>query len=356
MNYKDTLFFIGKCLTINQEPKNLALITTQLKNKEIDWESVVKISTSHYVFSALYHNLRRADLLSYLPKDLVEYMQHISQLNGERNQAIISQVKELKDLLNEHDINPIFIKGVGFLFQDFYADIEERMMADIDFIISEEDYEKGISIIENFGYKNVDDFIHHSPTFIHYPRIQKEGCPAAVEIHKEVIIDKFADEFNYEIIQKNAIDVNGIKVLSYDDQLVLSILANQINDNGFYYKNITLKNAYDVYLLSKKTDALKAFENFNKLKHPLNCFLASCYQVFNEIDSLTYDSTPESEKYLRDFNAYLTEDKKRIKDYRKTKARLFLVRKKDFIMKTILQKDFRKWFFNDIKGKMRHKN
>lgn len=356
MNYRDTLFFIGKCLTINQEAKNLELISHQLKNDEIDWESVVKISTSHYVFPALYHNLKRANLYSFLPKDLVEYMQHIAQLNGERNQAIIKQVKELKDLLNEHNINPIFIKGVGFLFQDFYPDIEERMMADVDFIISEDNYEKAIDIIENFGYANVDDFKHHSPTFIHHPRIQKEGCPAAVEIHKEVIIDKFSDEFNYEIIQKNAIEVNGIKVLSYDDQLVLSILANQINDHGYYYKNITLKSAYDVYLLSKKTNALQYFSQFKRLKHPLNCFLASCYQVFNEIDSLEYQSTPETEKYLEDFNTYLVEDQKRIKYYKKTQKRLSLVRRKDFIMKTIFQKDFRKWFFNDVKGKIKHKN
>ena len=67
--------------------------------------------------------------------------------------------------------------------------------------------------------------------------------------------------------------LNEVSVLCFEDQLSLSIIAKQINDDGFYYKNIMLRNAYDVYLLSKKTIAKDAFSKFNTLKNPLNCFL-----------------------------------------------------------------------------------
>ena len=62
------------------EEKNKEAILLKLKSEEIDWEAVVKVSTSHYVLPALYCNLMRADFLQYLPQDLVVYMENIASL------------------------------------------------------------------------------------------------------------------------------------------------------------------------------------------------------------------------------------------------------------------------------------
>ena len=93
MNYKETLFFIAKCLTISLEEKNREEIEKQLKSTSIDWDAVVKVSTAHYVFPALYCNLKRADFLQYLPQELVSYMEYITNLNRERNKQIYSKQK-----------------------------------------------------------------------------------------------------------------------------------------------------------------------------------------------------------------------------------------------------------------------
>ncbi|MGB0892377.1 MAG: hypothetical protein ACPGUU_08495, partial [Flavobacteriaceae bacterium] len=78
MTYKETLFFVGKCLTISHEEHNKVLVEQELKSGNVDWDNVVKLSTTHYVFPALYCNLKRADFLHYLPNDLVDYMKHIT--------------------------------------------------------------------------------------------------------------------------------------------------------------------------------------------------------------------------------------------------------------------------------------
>ena len=120
MTYKETLFFIGKCLTINHEAHNKALVESVLKADDVNWDNVVKISTAHYVFPALYCNLKKADFLHFLPDDLVEYMQHITNLNRERNEQIITQAKEINDLLLANNITPIFLKGTGNLLEGLY--------------------------------------------------------------------------------------------------------------------------------------------------------------------------------------------------------------------------------------------
>jgi len=151
MSYKEILYFIATCLTISLEDKNRQALENRLQSDTIDWDAVVKVSTSHYVFPALYCNLKRADFLQYLPQELVSYMEHITNLNREGNQQIITQAEELNTLLLGNNITPIFLKGTGNLLADLYEDIAERMVGDIDFIFSKEDYSKAITVLREFG-------------------------------------------------------------------------------------------------------------------------------------------------------------------------------------------------------------
>ena len=295
MNYKETLFFIAKCLTISLEEKNRDQIELMLKTTDVDWDTVVKVSTSHYVFPALYCNFKRADFLKYLPADLVDYMKHITNLNRDRNRQIIEQAQELNILLLANSITPIFLKGTGNISEGLYEDIGERMVGDIDFLFSEKDYFKTIDILKSDNYSKPDNQLNYFPGSRHYSRLVKQKNIAAVEIHKEVTIEKYRCEFNCELISKDTQVINDFSLLSFENQLSLSIITSQINDYGFEFNRFSLRNAYDVFLLSKKVDTKKVISKFTKLKNPLNCFLANCNLVFGDLESLEYHKTKESE-------------------------------------------------------------
>ena len=79
-------------------------------------------------------------------------MEYITNLNRERNQQIITQAKELNKLLLGITFTPIFLKGTGNLLAGIYEDIAERMVGDIDFIFSKEDYRKRLQLLKEFGY------------------------------------------------------------------------------------------------------------------------------------------------------------------------------------------------------------
>ena len=99
MNYKETLYFVAKCLTISLEDKNRQQVGKRLQSETIDWDAVVKVSTAHLVFPALYCNLKRADFLQYLPQELVSYMEHITNLNRRRNEKNNRASKRIKQLI-----------------------------------------------------------------------------------------------------------------------------------------------------------------------------------------------------------------------------------------------------------------
>ena len=350
MNYKETLYFIAKCLTISLEIKNKQEIEKQLKSMSIDWDLVVKVSTSHYVFPALYCNLKRADFLQYIPNELVSFMEHITDINRERNKQIISQANELNNVLLANNIRSIFLKGTGNLLAGIYDDIAERMVGDIDFIFSKEDYPRAIAVLREFGYSEVKKTKYYHPDIgRHYRRLYKENSIAAIEIHKELLIKKYANEFNYSFVERDSQFINEISVLSYANKLNLSIIANQINDSGFYFKTIALRNAYDVFLLSKKTNAKEAVNTLDKLTNPLNCFLAACYEVFNTVDSLKYNNTKKAVLYLRNFNDQFTNPIRR--KSKLSKIYLFIKRILYILYKSVIHREYRIFLFKCLTDK-----
>jgi len=338
-------------LTIALEGKNRDKIELILKTTDVDWDAVVKVSTAHYVFPALYCNLKRADFLQYLPHELVSYMEYITDINRERNKQIITQAKDLNSVLLANNITPIFLKGTGNLLAGLYDDIAERMVGDIDFIFSKEDYPKAITVLKGNGYSEVDKYEYYIPRTKHYRRLQKENNIAAIEIHKELLIEKYANEFNYSFVEKDSQVINEVAVLGYSNKLNLSILANQINDHGFYYKTMALRNAYDVFLLSKKTNAKEAVNALDNLTNPLNCFLAACYEVFNSVDSLEYNNTKQVASYLSVFNSQFTNPIATKRKHKRIKIYLFLKHRLDVIYKCILYKEYRVWLFKRVTDK-----
>jgi hypothetical protein len=345
MTYKETFFFVGQSLTINHEEKNKIVIEKQLKNNTVDWDTVVKVSTGQLVFPALYCNFKRADFLHYLPEDLVQYMQHITDLNRVRNEKIIKQAKEINELLLKNNITPIFLKGTGNLLEGLYEDIAERMVGDIDFIVSRDEYERTINIVTNFEYETIKKDSYFYPIFKHYPRLHKNSSDniAAVEIHKELLIEKYASEFNYDRVTKDWLILNNIHFLNFANQVKLTIIANQINDDGNYYKTVSLRNGYDVFLLSQKVITKKEITNLNKLFNPLNNYLAVCYEVMGKIPSLEYTQTEKAKAYLEIFYRYLNNDSLRIKHFKRTSKKLFIKERLEFIKKSFYNKEYRQY-------------
>lgn len=350
MTRVDITLFIAKSLSISLNGKNLEEIKEVLKSQEIDWDLFVKISTSQLVLPALYCNYKRNNLLHFLPDDLVAYMEEITSLNRDRNLQIIEQINELNSLFRQNGVNPIFIKGASNLIQGLYEDPAERMVGDIDFLVSINEYDLAANILSDRNYKHVSNLGYYFPNFKHHPRLYSDDHIAAVEIHKEMIIKKYALEFNYETIKNNIIQSNGFSVLGYNDQKALSIFSNQINDYGFDYKTIGLKNAYDFLLLNSKEPATDFISLFNKLKTPILCFLTSVNYMFGDIITNVHQDR-KVKRHLKQFKSLLHSPRKRKIYSRIISIKLFLEDRTKIVLSSFVNKEYRDWLFKRISDK-----
>ena len=348
MTYKETLFFVGKCLTINHEAHNKRIVEDHLKINTVDWDNVVKLSTEHYVFPALYCNLRKADFLKYLPEDLVGYMKHITDLNRERNTQIIQQAKEINELLLSHNINPIFLKGTGNLLEGLYDDIAERMVGDIDILFSPKEVFEAYEIIIKASYiKTHNDYseIHrHLSPLVHKNKISR------IEVHKEMTISKFAKDFNYKTINTNLFKKDNFHFLNYIDQVKLTIIAKQINDHGQYYNDISLRNVYDLYLLSQKTDVRTHTLSSNKKLSPhLNNFLATT-KITSNSEFITFEKNKKTENYIKLFLKLIDDNEFRKRYRSKTKNKIRFLSISNKFLKAFYKKEYFKYITTRVKS------
>jgi hypothetical protein len=349
MTYKETLFFIGQSLTINHSNKNKIAIEKQLKENSVDWDAVVKVSTGHFVFPALYCNLKRANFLHYLPEDLVNYMVHITDLNRTRNQKIIEQAKELNELLVANNITPIFLKGTGNLLEGLYEDIAERMVGDIDFIVSMEEYRKTISLLKRNEYNEIE--IGFPKFHRHYPSMGKENRIVAIEIHKDLLEDTYSPKYNYSHIKNDLIKVANFQLLGHIDQFHFNILVHQMNDSGWIYNTISLRKGYDIFLISKKIDIKNYLYNLNEFNNPINCFIAANNELFNS--SVPFIKNKKTEKYVNNYMKLLNASNSyRKKNHKRTSLYLVFSSKIRIVIKSFYKKDYRNWLFEKIANKL----
>ena len=143
-------------------------------------------------------------------------MELVANTNRDRNTQIIIQAKELYTFLLSHNITPIFIKGTANLLAGLYNDITERMVGDIDFHLSSQDYPKAIEVLKEYGYYKQKQLAtkYPYPWSKHYPRLIKKETIAAIEIHDKLLIEDYTREFNYDTIKSSIQVIDNVTMLS----------------------------------------------------------------------------------------------------------------------------------------------
>jgi hypothetical protein len=346
MNYKETLFFIGKCLTISLEEENRKEIEIQLKTTEIDWDSVVKVSTGHFVFPALYCNLKRANFLKFLPEELVNYMVHITDLNRERNQQIIDQAKEINELLLQNNITPIFLKGTGNLLEGLYEDIGERMVGDIDIILSKENVLKANKILQNNNYASSSImFDDHR----HLPRLTKTNKIAAIELHKDFLEIPYRTNFNYFSVVDSVLKTeNNYTFLGAIDKMAMNIFSNQITDNGYEKGNILLRNFYDFILLSKNCISSEVSLKYPKYKKIIISYWAVNSLLIKNVKTQKTTNNKIEDKQINKV-LWILNNPKLSRTYNKLKdIKIYLLTRSSIFIKAFYKKSNFKFVFTRI--------
>ena len=309
MTYKEALLFVSKCLTLRIHPEKATEIRQEIREGKIVWEQIVQVSSGQFVLPALFIRLKKASLLEELLPDLVEYMEYLTDCNRERNNQIIHQIEDIATLLNKYGIDPIFLKGTAHLLLPLYEDIAERMVGDIDFLVEETEILKAAQLLIDEGYIPLSKF---NPELIkiarHYPRLTNFNYPAAVEVHRQVIVPPHDKKFESREINRDKQKIVGkwdVYIPSNKHLIIHNVLNTQVNDKAYFWGDVNLRQMYDLLLLSTHENPQTVLKEFARFPNHSNAYLALATKVFSNPIGIEYDDNRRVRLFLKRYNFFL---------------------------------------------------
>lgn len=262
---------------------------------QVFWDSLVKLGSRQLVLPAIYGAIKRKKLEYLAPKDLLFYLQEISDLNHERNTAILKQIIFLSNFFNMYQIDHVFLKGAAILIKKPYDAINERMVGDIDILVSEKHLLKAQKLLIKEGFEPLCNEYSFTKEVIsenshkHLKRIMHPNHIAAVEIHRYLLKNKSCLIKSRDVI-KCKVQCNGYSIPSKQHLLEHAILNWQYNDSGMILNCLAFRTILDVLYLESKGTNVKPKSDPKAIKHfySLLSIYYNNYKSYYQLSKLIY--------------------------------------------------------------------
>lgn len=225
----------------------------------VAWEGMVELASRELVTPALYRGLADRGLLAALPTEVRGYLEAVHELNGERNRRIADQLQGIVATLNAAGIEPVPLKGVGYLLAGLYGDPAARVIGDIDLLVAADELPAAVAALAASGYRDaaVEGFsfaAHH-----HHTPLARGGEVAVVELHTEPVARAFATLLPAAQMLSRArpIEADGrrLRLPAPQDQIVLNIVHAQLADRSYWLARTPLRPLADLLRLRAANDA-----------------------------------------------------------------------------------------------------
>ena len=248
----------------------------------INFEKLIIIASGHLMLPALFFNINKKNLSHLFPDDFIDYIKNIYSINKARNEILLSEAKELSQLLYKNNINHIFLKGSALILSNVFEDIGERMIGDIDFIILHKDKEKIKNLLYTKNYCGL--FPDSLFTFFkprHFPRVVQKNKTIAIEPHTELLSPGYRCIINSkELINDFKDETKTIKTPSKSFLFDHCIYNLQINDRGLFSSNHSHRSIYDIYKINCKNSL--TIKNIKKDIYTKHYFLTiNKFEIFD---------------------------------------------------------------------------
>jgi hypothetical protein len=261
-----------------------AEIISIIRKERVNWKQLVFMASNNFVLQTIYLKFLHHGILPSIPADLAGHLQHIYDLNLERNRKILDQCSYINRLLKANRINAVFMKGAGNMLDRLYQDPGERIMSDIDVLTGPGKMEEAARLLLEEGFSTTEPFDpSRRDALKHYPGLRREGLPAFVELHRLPVNIQFSDRFDYPMIERQARPALGdpsFLVMSDAHNIILTFCHSQLVHWGHQHARPSLRDLYDMLLLSHRQDPALVLSGFVPFRGKAAGFLRVMQKTF----------------------------------------------------------------------------
>lgn len=155
---------LAACTAALVNETRVACINDALNAPNIDWSALILAGLQQGVAQTTALQLRRFPDDPRIPATARAILDRIYTATAARNQVMFREAARLSQALETAGISCLILKGVG-LALTVYPDPALRSFADIDLLVSPDDYDAAGEIARRCGY--VPDTVHDLPEYVH---------------------------------------------------------------------------------------------------------------------------------------------------------------------------------------------
>ena len=247
-------FLLGGILQANPPADVVAI----LGRKDERLRQVIALAARHCMRGALWLGLCRHGLMAPLPQALrarlpfnhaLLVLEEGWNIESRKSLAVLDQAKTVILALNQANIRPMVLKGMGLVLSGIVAQPGQRWMVDIDFLIPVDQLSKAIAVLQSIGYHGGQDFApHHAP-----PMVPLQGG-GEVELHHHLVVPKLQAAFPLDDVWNRAVwhrqDGLEFAVAAPQDAILHNVLHAQDSCFVFEQGRIPVRHLADFAALS----------------------------------------------------------------------------------------------------------
>ncbi len=261
MTNKELFYFMGQCLTLGNHTEKDQAVIQIIQQEKVDWSRFVAMGSNHLILPSLYLRFKAHGILSDLPVELSEHLKMVYELNYQRNITILEQINRINRLLAIVNIVPVYLKGAGNLLDQLYNDVGERIMGDIDLLVSDKEFTWVVRLLKKEGYDTQKPYNQYNQSHIkHFPRLIHPNEPVGIEVHRCPVEVSLSSHFNYEMIRPRAKLLKTeppCYVLSDKHNVILNFMHGFMANDVRLMHVVSFRNMIDLYYLSFRVDIYK---------------------------------------------------------------------------------------------------
>ncbi len=160
----------------------------RLLSNPLDWNKIIEIANCHQILPFLYYNLSGLNLQNLVPKNIFVIMKNYHYSNLVRNSLFEKEISLILKSANLKGLTIIPFKGFGLIQTLYYRDPGLRIMADIDILIKEAEFQEIKNILIQIGYlekKETTEKYHQRYYFeTVFSKIFSPNLSLVIEVHR----------------------------------------------------------------------------------------------------------------------------------------------------------------------------
>jgi len=159
--------------------------------RSLNWDFIFYQSRRHRIIPLIYSYIKKIDNAHWIPSKILINFQREYYASTYISLVLWNELKQISEILKKNNLQFIPFRGVVFS-EEFYFNLGLRPTSDIDILIHRVDYNKFISLITDFGYR--EHSLKGYYIIRNYPIIFykiKNGVPIYIDLFQEHFFSGF---------------------------------------------------------------------------------------------------------------------------------------------------------------------